>query len=123
MTTARTSDDRELAKRLEEWRNEVYGYLKDTGKAVHDVLDEIRLRPTRQEVENMLATKINSDVYNAEMKGVRDDIADLREKPSKVQGWLLLCIAGGGCLLTVVSIVLSTLIAVGTLLVQHWGPK
>lgn len=114
--------EQELAKRLEDWRNEVYGYLKDTGKAVHDILDEIRMRPTRQEVENMLATKINSDVYNAEMKGIRDDIDEIRQKPAKVQGWLGLAIAGSGCLLTIVSIIFSTLIAVGTLMIQHWHP-
>jgi hypothetical protein len=103
--------------------DELYTYLKDTGKAVHDILDEIRQRPTRTEVENMLATKINADVYNAEMKGIRDDISDLREKPARMQGWLGLVIAGGGCLLTIVAIVLSTIVSVITLTLQHWGPK
>jgi hypothetical protein len=112
----------DLAARLEAWRNEVYQYLKDIGKATHDTLEETRLRPTRQEVEAMLATKINADVYNAEMKGIRDDISDIREKPARLQGWIGTAAAAGGCLITIVSVILSTLIAVGTLMLQHWHP-
>lgn len=116
------STQHDIAARLEAWRNEVYGYLKDIGKAVHETLEETRQRPTRQEVESMLATKINSDVYNAEMKSIRDDINEIRDKPQKLQGWLGLIIAGGGCLITVVSVVLSTLLAVAALVLQGWHP-
>jgi hypothetical protein len=115
-------DDHDLAARLEAWRNEVYGYLKDTGKAVHDILDEIRLRPTRQEVETMLATKINADVYNAEMKSIREDIDDIRQKPQRLQGWLGIMLTAGGCLITIASIVISTALAVGALMLQGWHP-
>jgi hypothetical protein len=116
------SSNPDLAARLEAWRNEVYQYLKDIGKAVHETLEETRQRPTRQEVEAMLATKINADVYNAEMKSIRDDISEIREKPVRFQGWLGTALTAGGCLITIVSVVLSTALAVGTMLLQHWHP-
>lgn len=112
----------DIATRLEAWRNETYQYLKDISKAIHETLEETRLRPTRQEVESMLATKINADVYHAEMQSIREDIDEIRDKPTKLQGWLGLIVAGGGCLVTIISVVLSTLIAVATLMVQHWHP-
>lgn len=112
----------DMAARLESWRNEVYQYLKDIGKATHETLEETRQRPTRQEVESMLATKVNSDVYTAEMKSIRDDISEIREKPQKLNAWLGTVIAASGCLFTVISVVLSVAIAVGTLMLQHWHP-
>jgi hypothetical protein len=122
MTMPWNSAQQDIAARLEAWRNEVYAYLKDIGKAVHETLEETRQRPTRQEVESMLATKINADVYNAEMKSIRDDINEIREKPQKLNAWFGTVIAGAGCLVTVISVVLSVAIAVGTLMLQHWHP-
>ena len=116
------SSNPDIAARLEAWRNEVYQYLKDIGKATHDTLEETRLRPTRQEVESMLSTKVNADVHNAQIAAIREDIKDIREKPAKVNAVLGTVIAGAGCLVTVISVILSVTIALGTMLLQHWHP-
>jgi hypothetical protein len=102
------------------WRTEMNTNLKEVRSSLQDLLLEIKQRPTRQEIEALLATKIGADIFNAELKAVRDDIVELRQKPEAIRNWTSTAVAVGGCAMTLVSVVLSAAISVGAILLQHW---
>lgn len=97
-----------------EWRSEI----KEVTKGLQELLLEIRQRPTRVEVEQMVSTKVSTEIFNAELKSIREDITALQGKPERLRAWTGTALAAGGCLFTVISVVVSTVISLIALWVR-----
>lgn len=108
---------------LEAWRTEVNGGLKEVTRSIGEVLLEVRQRPTRPEVETMLSTKVSVDIYNSEMKGIRDDITELHRKPEKFRAWISTVVAVSGCAFTIVSGLVSAFVSIGVVVLHNWPLK
>lgn len=94
--------------------------LRDVRGSLQEVLLEVKQRPTRQEIEAMVSTRVSSDIFNAELKSVRDDIVEMRQKPENFRSWISTVVAVGGCAITLISIVISTLISIAMIVLPHW---
>ena len=108
------------ADTVEIWRNEMNQNLRELTKAQQEVLLEVRQRPTRQEVEMMLATKVSLEAFNLEIKGVKEDIDVLKGKPESIRAWVLTIVSVGGCLTAIVSTFLGSAIPIIIYISQHW---
>ena len=98
---------------LSAWRSEVNASLKE-------LLIEVRQRPTRPEIEAMISTKVGADVFNSELKALRDDIAEMRGKPETARNWLGTIVTVGGCAISAIIGLLAVAIPVIILVIQHW---
>jgi hypothetical protein len=99
-----------------DWRTEVNSTLKELSQSLHEVLVEVRQRPTRPDIEQMLSTKVSVELYNAELKAIRDDITELKTRPERLHASVGTVTSIVCCVVTVVSL----LITVVLLLHQYW---
>jgi hypothetical protein len=95
------------------WRSEVNTSLKE-------LLIEVRQRPTRTEIEALIATKVSADVFGAELKAIRADIDEIRQKPREARDWLGTIVTVGGCAISALIGILGIAIPMIILVIQHW---
>lgn len=100
---------------MEIWRGEVNTNLREMTKTLAEVNSIIGKLPTRAEVEAMLAQKVSNEIFQSEIKDIREELATLKASPGKVRDWVSTGISAAvGCLtlcISAFSLTLSLLIA------------